>query len=374
MKMEVGILIGLLTFAMCPGLSAQSDSQQYVLQKEIDIPIGQSAGKVNVEYLVFGQYVRLPDAIAVDSKGDFIIGSRLQNATIQKFDGNGRLLSVVATRGCSDNNVNYPYKLAIDSSNAIYVLDAYRCVPGESNTVTGSFAIRKFDSSGSLVYDLGYDDLAANTSAKSNIDAFRVTPDGNVYFHDIYDSKTESPGLGSYKTIVATFGVDRDGRFVGKVDDNLYGGYNGQMVRIAVSVNSSNTYDYSITQYSVPAGKSRARPIITNHSELSTVRSLDIVNSSDFLEFMGFDKNGDMFFDKKWEYRRRGNAIIARVGHTVYKYSCQDRLVAKIELPESRLRLIDSMGNVYGVDVVYATAKHFTEGDHIEIRTWVEAE
>lgn len=360
---------------MCINILAAQINSTYHIQKEISIPIGSGKGKVNIEYMTLGRSVGYPDAMTIDNDGNYIFGSRLQQETVQKFDNDGHFISIISMSGCNNENVNYPYRLAIDSLNAIYVLDVWKCVdPNHPDLITHGDAIKKFDADGKFIYRLGYESVRPNPTDHDRIEEMWTTPGGGVYFKDYFNSKNEKNLYGGTKIYNSIFGIDSDGTLVGKIDTCLYQNYNGDMISI-IQKQDSNSLNYSIIHFQTPIEKSTQRKVVTKQEGLKRIRNFSIANTKDELEFLGFDKENNMYLNKVAEFYRNGFAYVHsfKDGKIVYKYSPQDVLLSKIEFPDyQRKRFIDSKGNIYIVDIKFTTYKHFTEGDHIEIQKWVE--
>jgi hypothetical protein len=360
-----------LYVAISERVKAQSYPEHYTSKKTISIPIGLGVGKVSIEYLFLGKSARLPDAIAIDNSGEFIIGSRLQPQTIQKFDNDGRFVSVLATRGCDNGNVNYPSKLAVDSNNAIYVLDACRCI--EPSFLTGGYSLKKFNSTGEFIYKVGHESVRLNPTEHDYISQLQVTPGGNVYFHDFYNSKNRKDAWGSPELEQGDFGVDASGSLVGAVTDCFYENYQGDVVKIEKKHTTQNT-NYTITRYGGPEQTTKPKQFVADEAQLNVNKINTFgIDSAYESTFLGFDKSGDMYFDQSSVNQQNGMTQIIIPQNIVYKYSPQCELMTKIEFPKDigGSRFVDSQGNVYLAHVVVATPKHFTEGDHIEIQKWV---
>ena len=277
----------LIVFIFIPiqWINSQIYSETYGLEKKTMIPIGNKTSEVMVEYLILGKYVGLPDAISIDNSGNFIIGSRLQNETIQKFDNDGKFLSVLSKKGFNDNNVNYPFRIVTDNNNSDYVLDALKYL--DSGVVGIDYSIKKFDSTEKFVYKLAYADVRGNVTENDRIDELWVTADGIIYFKDWYNSKTEKSAFGDSKTERMIFMVDKIGNLVDQVDYVLYKTNKKEFLKLDVTKDYDEYFvnlDY-LTQPDSPAVKG-SNILNTNQLDLKKTQILKIKNSKDKPEFL----------------------------------------------------------------------------------------
>lgn len=82
-----------------------------------------------------------PVDIVVDTKGHVYVLENYNNR-IQKFDGNGKLMSKWGKQGAKQGEFNIPQSMAIDNEDNIYVAD------------TGNDRIQKFDSNGKFLMEI----------------------------------------------------------------------------------------------------------------------------------------------------------------------------------------------------------------------------
>jgi DNA-binding beta-propeller fold protein YncE len=65
-----------------------------------------------------------PYGIAIDSR-DNIYVSDMNNNRVQKFTSTGKFIGSVGTYGSSDGQFRYPYGIAVDKNDMLYVIDAF---------------------------------------------------------------------------------------------------------------------------------------------------------------------------------------------------------------------------------------------------------
>ena len=370
MKKYILLFIFTLYFLEPGEFYCQTKLQNYIMKKKISIPIGLGNGKINVEYFVLGRYVDVPNVSIVDNEGNFIIGSRLQKETLQKFDNNGIFLSVLSMCGPNNRNVNYPYKLATDSNNAIYVLDVEKYL--SNNLFSSDYAIKKFNSEGEFIYKLDYKNIRGDVTEQDRIDELWVTPGGEVYIKDWYNSKTAREIWGGAKTERTIFGIDKNGKFEGKVSDRFYENYKGETIKIGIKQENHN-FNYTISNYTTLNQKIKVKKLIMSEAQLKLDKSGTLIfENVEEPEFLGFDKLNNIYFGQRGSYQQTGIEQVPIPYSAVYKYSPENVLLAKIEFQQGGKYLIDSEGNVYLIYTVYTTPKRFTEGDHIEIQKWIQ--
>ncbi len=352
--------------------NSQSYPEHYRYEKIITIPIGSGSGEISVEYSALGRFAKLPDVIAVDGNGDFILGSRLQNATVQEFDNNGKFMRVIARRGPNVSNVNYPFKVAIDSNNSIYIIDAYKYL--KSGFVTGGSSIKKFDANGQFAYDVAYGSIRQNPGKHDYISNLWVTPGGSVYVQDEYSSKSEKNQWGYPELERGIFGINESGRVVGAVDSRFYKNYQGEMLKLG-SVRKGKNVTFTVTYFTQKNREVIDKQFRTTESQLNLERTSEIqIENADEPKFLGVDHAGNLYFGVKEEYESTGSTVNILPKNVIYKYSPSSQPLAKIEFPQTGgKQLVDSGGDVYWVNLAVKNPKRFTEGDHIEIQKWVEA-
>ena len=122
-----------------------------------------------------------PIASAVDSKG-FVYIVDNDNHTVQKFDSNGKFLSMWKTKNVDNTMFEYPIGIAVDSSDNVYVVDR------------GHSKIKKLSDSGYIAHSFGkfgYQDENGDTiggefSRPSHI---AIDSQDNIYITD-YGTET----------------------------------------------------------------------------------------------------------------------------------------------------------------------------------------
>ena len=325
-----------LIFLICQTSLGQDLLDTYSIEKEIEIPIGREGGKVMVSYLHLGCSVFSPQSFAVDYAGNIIIGSRLQERKVQKFNNIGQFIKVIGYAGSGIENVVDPMRIRVDRENNIYIGDA------SHKNMAGNFLLKKFDSEG---YFLGTIEKEGWKSRRRRgfdsgfkekiIEDFWVSPMGNVYIKDHY-----SPRI---------FAFNSDCEYLGETDYFLVN--SKEEVFKKTGRNKWSKFIFNEEQKTLP----------NSVGSMNREKEFSIEFDYDFsIEFLGFDKKDNLYFYRKSQ------------DYAVYKYSPAGKLITEIDLPDehwSRMYM-DSYGNVYQLYLEYETYKQLTPGDHIEIVKW----
>ncbi|NLZ30661.1 MAG: 6-bladed beta-propeller, partial [Methanomicrobiales archaeon] len=110
----------------------------------------------------------IPKSVTVDTDGNVYVADR-GNRRIQKFDGDGNLLTKWGSHGEGDGEFRQPSCIAVDAADNIYVTDV------ENN------CIQKFDSDGNFLAKWELHSIG-NKEAWS-VDSIAVDTPGNIYVY-----------------------------------------------------------------------------------------------------------------------------------------------------------------------------------------------
>jgi tripartite motif-containing protein 71 len=114
-----------------------------------------------------------PGRIAVDPSGNLFVAD-LGNARIQKFDANGKLITMWGTHGSAQGEFNRPSGMTVQyPSGNVFVVD------------TGNSRIQEFDNNGKFIKAV---DIARQFDASDNID-LDVDANGKLYITDRDDDR-----------------------------------------------------------------------------------------------------------------------------------------------------------------------------------------
>ena len=111
----------------------------------------------------------LPKSIAIDTDGNVYVADRGNNR-IQKFDGDGNLLTKWGSHGKKDGEFSSPTSIAVDTDGNVYVADG------------GNNRIQKFDRDGNFLAK--WDPCSIGDGEFWGVACIAVDTSGNIYVYD----------------------------------------------------------------------------------------------------------------------------------------------------------------------------------------------